>query len=135
MDNTYNFKKHETFKVSKRSKLYNLVVFCNSLGCTLMRNSEFTSDEYDYLNYYEYFKNLDNQGLYYFYSLRDKFLLRPNTLLKKLANYFYSPKACNIDIETLLYCSILLNNFGYDFTNFLEKWDSCYFINNHCYFR
>lgn len=133
--NTYNFKKHSTFKLSKRSKLYNLVVFCNTLGCSLMDHNKFTVDEYDYLNYYEYFKNLDSQGLYYFFSLRDKLLSKDNSLLKKLGSFFYSPKACNVDYETLLYCSILLNNYGYDFTDFLKKWNNAYFVNGEVFFK
>lgn len=138
MVNTYDFKKHNTFKVSKRSKLYNLVIFCNTLSVSHMRYHELTQDERDYLNYYEYFKNLDSQGLFYFYSLRDKlrdYLLKSDNLLKKLCEFFYNPKACNIDVDTLVYCSILLNNFGYDFTDFLDKWDSALFVNGELFFK
>lgn len=135
MINTYDSIRHKGFKVSKRSKLYRLVVFCNTLGCSLMRNSEFTQDERDYLDYYERFKNLDSEGLFYFYVLRDKFLSHSDPLIEQLGKFFYSEKALNIDFETLIYCSILLNNFDYDYTDFLEKWNNCYFINNDCFFK
>lgn len=136
MNNTYDFKKLNTFKVSKRSKLYNLVIFCCTLDCSCRNNSEFSKEELDYINYYESFKTLDNEGLYYFYQLFGKLIFSNIAILsKKLGDFFYSSKACNIDNETLLYCAILLNNFGYDFTDFLEKWNICYFSGNNCYFN